>query len=132
MRFETPQGGYLAMAGLRGRPLLLNFWATWCPPCVSELALLDRFHREQQARGWQVVGLAIDNLVPVRAFLQKRPLDFQIGLAGVAGIDLGRTLGNLAGALPFTVVFNRHGDAVHRKLGVIQAEDLQSWVRSVA
>ena len=48
---SSPDGGELALAGLRGQPLVLNFWATWCPPCVSEMPLLDRFHREQQPRG---------------------------------------------------------------------------------
>ena len=127
MRFETPQGGQLELAGLRGRPLLLNFWATWCPPCVSELPLLDRFQHEQRSRGWQVVGLAVDNRAPVVDFLGKRPVSFAIGLAGMGGVELSRTLGNTAGALPFTVVFDRAGDLVRRKLGVIDPADLQQW-----
>jgi thiol-disulfide isomerase/thioredoxin len=59
-RFPTPAGGDLDMATFLGRPLLLNFWATWCPPCVREMPLLDRFHRAHAAQGWRVVGLAID------------------------------------------------------------------------
>jgi thiol-disulfide isomerase/thioredoxin len=127
MQFETPQGGQLELATLRGRPLLLNFWATWCPPCVSELPLLDRFHRQQRARGWQVVGLAVDNLLPVREFLDRQPVGFPIGLAGTNGIELARALGNSGGGLPFTVIFNRAGDAVQRKLGVIRSDELQNW-----
>jgi thiol-disulfide isomerase/thioredoxin len=125
-----PQGGELSMAGLRGTPMLLNFWATWCPPCVSELPLLDRFHREQQAHGWRVVGLAVDNREPVLEFLSKRPVSFQIGLAGMSGVELARAMGNSAGALPFSVVFNRAGEAVRHKLGIIESEDLKRWVAS--
>jgi len=132
LRFETPTGGQLALADLRGKPLLLNFWATWCPPCVGELPLLDRFHHEQQARGWQVVGLAVDNLAPVREFLGKRPVGFAIGLAGVDGVALSRTLGNTGGALPFSVVFDAAGKVAERKLGVIQPEDLTRWTAVIA
>jgi len=127
MRFDTPSGGSLTLESLRGRPLLLNFWATWCPPCVSELPLLDRFYREQQSRGWQVVGLAVDNLAPVRGFLDKRPVSFPIALAGLDGVALSRQLGNAGGALPFSVVVDRGGNIVQRKLGVIADADLQRW-----
>ena len=130
MRFETPSGGQLSFADLRGKPLLLNFWATWCPPCISELPLLDRFHREQQARGWQVVGLAVDNRAPVTEFLGKHPVGFAIGLAGLEGVELARTMGNAGGALPFTVVFDRSGTVNDRKLGTIQPEDLTRWLAS--
>jgi thiol-disulfide isomerase/thioredoxin len=131
MRFETPTGGQLSFSDLRGKPLLLNFWATWCPPCVSELPLLDQFHREQRARGWQVVGLAVDNREPVAEFLGKRPVGFPIGLAGIEGVELARTMGNTGGALPFTVVFDHTGDAKARKLGVIQQEDLARWATTI-
>jgi thiol-disulfide isomerase/thioredoxin len=132
MHFDTPTGGKLTLADLRGKPLLLNFWATWCPPCVSELPLLDRFHGDQSARGWQVVGLAVDNLEPVRQFLGKRPVDFAIGLAGIEGVELSRAMGNSSGALPFTVVFDRAGDLVERKLGIIKPDDLTRWVATIS
>lgn len=129
LQFEQPGGGRLSMSTLRGRPLLLNFWATWCPPCVAELPLLDRFHRAQQSRGWQVVGLAVDQLAAVSAFLQKRPVGFVIGLAGLDGIELARSLGNTAGGgLPFTAVFDSAGRLIDRKLGVVTEDELQRWV----
>jgi thiol-disulfide isomerase/thioredoxin len=129
MQFERPEGGDLRMSAFRGRPLLLNFWATWCPPCVSELPLLDQFHRDQASRGWQVVGLAVDNRSPVTDFLKNRPVSFPIGLAGLEGTELARSLGNTAGALPFSVLFNRSGVAFDWKLGAIHAADLQAWTR---
>lgn len=129
MQFEQPDGGELRLADFRGRPLLLNFWATWCPPCVTELPLLDRFDRDQPARGWRVVGLAVDNRTSVVEFLRQRPMGFPIGLAGLEGVDLSRRLGNASGALPFTILFDRTGVAVDRKLGAIHSEDLQGWAR---
>ena len=118
----------LAMGAFAGKPLLLNFWATWCPPCVEELPLLNTFHRENKANGWQVVGLAIDQPSSVRKFLARLPLDFPVGLAGLGGSELGRSLGNLTGGLPFTVVFGAEGRVLHRKMGQVTPQDLQKWV----
>ncbi|OBS31789.1 redoxin [Tepidimonas fonticaldi] len=130
-QWDRPEGGTVAAAAFRGRPLLLNFWATWCPPCVEELPLLDRFYRERQADGWQVLALAIDQPSAVRQFLQRQPLSFPVGLAGFGGTDLGRQLGNDNGALPFTVVFDRAGRIAHRKLGQVKPQDLQAWAQGV-
>lgn len=121
----TPQ----PMAGFRGRPLLVNFWATWCPPCVEELPLINTFYREHAARGWQVLGLAVDQAAPVSRFLARLPLDFPVALAGFAGTDLARSLGNPSGALPFSVVFAEDGAVLHRKLGKVNAEELAQWAR---
>jgi thiol-disulfide isomerase/thioredoxin len=126
-RFERPEGGELAMSALLGRRTLVNFWATWCPPCVKELPMLDAFHRAQPPDGWQVVGLAVDGPTPVREFLARSPVAFPVGLAGLDGIDIGRSLGNAAGGLPFTVVFDRAGAVVDRKLGELVQADLDRW-----
>ena len=130
--FDRPGGGELRLAELRGKPVLLNFWASWCVPCVTELPLLDRFHREHRARGWQVVGLAVDSLGPVQEFLAQHPVGFPIGLAGFEGVSLSRTLGNAAGGLPFRVVFGSAGGSEYRKLGVIGSQDLALWAASVS
>ena len=129
MQWETPQGGVVPMQSFRGRPLLLNFWATWCPPCVEELPLINAFYQQNKANGWQVLGLAVDKLASVQAFLQKMPLDFPVGMAGLAGADLGRGLGNLAGGLPFSVVVGGNGQVLQRKMGRLSASDLDAWVR---
>jgi thiol-disulfide isomerase/thioredoxin len=126
-RFERPEGGELAMAALRGHPVVLNFWATWCAPCIKEMPLLDAFYKEHKAKGWHVVGLAIDSPTPVREFLGKLPVSFPIGLAGLNGVDLSRALGNPSGALPFSVAFDRPGNAIFRKLGLLKPEDLREW-----
>lgn len=127
LRFPQPGGGELVMQSLRGRPLVLNFWATWCPPCVKEMPDLDRFQRQFAARGWQVVGLAIDAPTPVREFLARSPVSYPIGLAGLDGTTLSRRLGNQTGALPFTAVFNAAGAVVLRKLGEANLQQMQQW-----
>ncbi len=124
LRFDTPMGGVLDMQALRGQPMLLNFWATWCPPCVEELPLIDRFFQTQATNGWHVVGVAVDQLPAVQSFLHKTPVGFPVGLAGLAGTTLSRSLGNLSGGLPFTVVFGASGAVLHRKMGRLNAADL--------
>ena len=127
MSFDTPDGQPQLMSNFRGKPLLLNFWATWCPPCVEELPLLDAFYQEQKPNGWQVLGLAVDQPSAVRKWLQAKPLSFAVGMAGLGGTELSKSMGNLAGSLPFTVVFGASGALLHRKTGKVSNEDLTQW-----
>ena len=130
-QFDTPDGGKLALADFSGKPLLLNFWATWCPPCVKEMPLLDRFAQEQRAAGWQVVGLAIDKIEPVRQFLAEHPVRYPIAVVGPEALEWLRSLGNLSGGLPFSVAFSSTGELAQRKLGEINVSELAAWVASV-
>ena len=127
LTLNTPAGSPLALASLKGKPLLVNFWATWCPPCVDELPLLDRFYQENRANGWQVVGIAVDQLDAVTRFLGKMPLQFPVVLVGPSGIELGKSLGNLSGGLPFSIVLGADGALMHRKMGRVTPDDLSAW-----
>ena len=127
LQFAALDGNVLQMSSMRGRPLLLNFWATWCPPCVEELPLLSSFYQEHSAKGWQVLGLAVDQLDPVKRFLARTPVSFPVVLAGVSGVEIGRSLGNLSGGLPFTVVLGSDGLVAHRKMGKVTPDNLRAW-----
>ena len=127
LKFDTPSGQTLAMSSLKGQTLLLNFWATWCPPCVEELPLIDGFFQENSKKGWQVLGLAVDQLAAVNGFLVKAPVKFPVALAGMSGVALSQSLGNLGGGLPFTVVLGKDGSVRHRKMGRVTPDDLRAW-----
>ena len=127
LSFARLDGSALALASLRGKPLIINFWATWCPPCVKEMPEFDRFHRDFSARGWQVLGLAIDGPTPVRDFLARVPVGYAIALAGFEGTELSRKLGNPQGALPFTVLLDASGKPLKRHLGETNYANLASW-----
>ncbi|MFM9922284.1 TlpA disulfide reductase family protein [Variovorax sp. H27-G14] len=129
--FERPEGGDLALSSLRGKPLLLNFWATWCPPCVEEMPMIDAFFKQHGANGWQVVGLAIDQPSAVRKFLQRTPVTYPTGLAGLQGTELVKNLGNTGGGLPFTLVLNASGSVAARKMGKLEPADLDTWRREL-
>lgn len=126
-QFAQLDGAKLATASFRGKPLVLNFWATWCPPCVEELPLLNAFFNENKAKGWRVLGLAVDQVAPVTRFLKQAPIAFPVALAGFPGIEVSKSLGNLSGGLPFTVVFGPTGAVLQRKMGKLHPDDLRAW-----
>ncbi len=131
---ERLDGSTLALSSFKGRRLIVNFWATWCPPCLREMPLIESFHRQFGPHagpgGWHVLGLAIDRREPVQQFLKRQPVSYEIALAGLDGTELVRALGNVAGGLPFTVVFDAQSNVLHRKLGELKEADLRSWVGS--
>jgi hypothetical protein len=96
---------------------------------VRELPQFDRFAREYGPKGWQVVGLAIDNQASVLDFLKRVPVSYPIGLAGLDGSDLMAGLGNTQGALPFTVVLNAQGEVTHSHLGQTSFDQLSEWAK---
>jgi thiol-disulfide isomerase/thioredoxin len=127
LSFASIDGVPLPMTRLRGKALLLNFWATWCAPCATEMPLLDAFARTASSRGWSVLALAVDSAEPVRRFLAERALSLPVALAGADGLDLSRSLGNSIGALPFTVAFAASGQVTQRKLGALDGLALRAW-----
>ena len=128
---DRPDGTTFATQTLLGQPLLLNFWATWCPPCVKEFAELDRFAVQFKPKGWAVLGLALDSSEKVGAFLAKQPVSFLIGIAGMAGSDLVRSLGNKNGVLPFSVMFNSAGQPTWHKIGTTDLQELTQQAQSM-
>lgn len=126
----TPDGQPLSLASLRGKPLLVNFWATWCPPCVEELPMIDAFWRQNASNGMQVIALAVDRMESVKVFLGKHPLSMPVGVLGAGGASLSKTLGNAAGGLPFSVFLSANGEIYKQKLGKLSEIDLEQWLKS--
>lgn len=124
MVLPAPDGGQFVMAEHRGKPLIVNFWATWCAPCVEELPLLNDFHAKDN--GWATIGIAVDTPANVQRFVQRFALAFPIGIAGTAGLRLSKELGN-TGGLPYTLVVDKKGMIRERKIGQINATDLANW-----
>ncbi|MBL0149726.1 MAG: TlpA family protein disulfide reductase [Ideonella sp.] len=132
LRFTKPDGGELAMADFRGQPLVINFWATWCPPCVRELPALEAFAREQRGTGGvRVLGLAVDAAAPVKAFIQREGIQLPVAIAGLEGSELARQLGNAQGGLPFTVLLAADGRLAQSRLGETSRVELSRWANAL-
>jgi thiol-disulfide isomerase/thioredoxin len=131
LSLPRPDEQLLSMKSFKGRPLLVNFWATWCPPCVREMPLLDEFYKQMKPSGMEMVGVAVDSPTPVRGFLGKTPVGFPVVLAGADGAGLARTLGNSLGGLPYTVMADAHGRVVARQMGELMPAQLADWARII-
>lgn len=130
LQLMQPDGGQMALSSLRGKPVLVNFWATWCPPCLREMPLINQFAQSQAARGThavQVLGIAVDQAANVNRWIARQPLAFPVVLAGAGGVSMTRTLGNISGGLPFTILFDAQGQVQQRKIGELSEQDLAQW-----
>lgn len=122
-------GAEQAFAQWSGRPLLINFWATWCAPCVEEMPVLDAFAARQGASGVQVIGVALDDPDEVGKFLDRVSVDYPILLGGHPGVDdLSVVLGNRRSVLPFSVLVDADGRLAATAFGDFDAAELAAWV----
>lgn len=109
----------------QGRLLLLNFWATWCPPCREEMPALSAAARRWEARGVSVVGLSSEPAETVRDFARTHPVDYVLG-SGPMVDELRRRLGDTAEVLPYSVLLAPNGQVVAQRVGPYSAAELES------
>jgi thiol-disulfide isomerase/thioredoxin len=124
--FPDLSGRRRRLSEWQGRPLLCNFWASWCVPCREELPLLDAAFRENASIGLQVVGIAVDNAANVSKYLKSVPIGYTVLVAEGSAIGLMRALGNPGGILPFSITVDGAGRLRQRKLGAYSARELRS------
>ncbi|HRL22489.1 MAG TPA: TlpA disulfide reductase family protein [Alcaligenes sp.] len=115
------------LSSYAGKPLVINFWATWCAPCVKEMPDLQALHQRYPEVNF--VGIAVDSKDNVREFLQRVPVSYDILLSGPGGVKQMRSLGNKKGGLPFTVVFGSNGRVSERILGQIDPQKLDEVIK---
>lgn len=113
----------------RGKVVVLNFWATWCPPCLEEMPAFSALQRELGGRGLQFIGLAIDETETVKRFIDTTPVGYPILIAEQGGEAYAARLGNRLGVLPFSAVFDRTGRLVEVHTGVFKPENLAPLLR---
>ncbi len=125
--FELPtlDGGTVSPADFTGRVLIINFWATWCAPCIREIPLLVETRARLGADKVEVIGVAMDDPDAVRKFLAERDVPYPIALAKMSDAALMHAYGNERNALPFTVILDAQGRLAARKLGEYHAPELE-------
>lgn len=121
-----PAGKPVRLGDWRGQPMLVNFWATWCPPCLREMPAFSRL--QEKHPGVRFVGIAADSVDNVRAFVAKNPISYPIVLPPDGGIGLMSELGNLRGGLPFTIAVDSAGNARHVRLGGLSEQETEAIV----
>jgi thiol-disulfide isomerase/thioredoxin len=122
---HDPDGKPATLAAFKGHIVVVNFWASWCGPCVEEMPALMTLNNEYAKKGVKFVGIGVDSEKNVKAFLQKVPVDYPVYVSGFGGADLARNFGNTAGGLPFTVVIEATGAVRSTKLGQIEPTELK-------
>ncbi|QWD72620.1 TlpA disulfide reductase family protein [Polynucleobacter sp. UB-Raua-W9] len=128
--WQSPDGKTANTAQWRGKVLVVNFWASWCPPCVEEMPALDQLQREYMQQNVVFVGIGIDSPSNILEFLEKTPVSYPILIGGLEGSSLSKQMGNTQGALPYTVIINSKGKSTFTKLGKINEEELRKAIKS--
>jgi thiol-disulfide isomerase/thioredoxin len=113
-------------AALTGKVVVVNFWATWCIPCVGELPVFNKLHRDLTSKGVAVVGIDMgdEGIARVRSFLTKHPIDYPVGLAGDAMAAQYKLE-----SFPVTLVFDRSGKLIQRFDESLTEKDLLAAVQ---
>ena len=112
----------------QGQWVIMNFWGTWCPPCVDEMPELDGIYKTISKNGIIMLGVAIDSPSAVRAFQDQVKVTYPLVLGGFEGTELATALGNKTGGLPYTVIIDPNGDVAWQKGGRIDAAKLLAAV----
>jgi thiol-disulfide isomerase/thioredoxin len=116
----------VALERYRGKPLIVNFWARWCAPCRVEIPELIAIRKAHKGK-LEVLGIGIeDKADAAKEFAKAYEMDYPVFVAREKGIPLMQALGNTKGGLPFTIVIDRNGQVVQKKMGIMKKADLDA------
>lgn len=110
------------LSSFGGRPLMVNFWATWCAPCRREIPLLNKIRVERKAQNAEIVGVAVDFKEDVLKFLQKTPLSYPLLIGEEDGLAAAESFG-MGMAFPFSVFVDSKNRILTIKIGELHEDE---------
>ena len=113
----------------QGKILIINFWATWCPPCRKEIPEFIKLQQELGDQGLQFIGIAIEEKTSVEEYIDFVKINYPILIGEDAGIALSQKMGNTINALPFSIVVDNKGNIVHRQPGEFSRNQILEVVK---
>ncbi len=116
------------IAEWRGKILIINFWATWCPPCKKEIPEFITLQNQYSAQGLQFIGVALEDKESVREYMNTVKINYPVLIAEDQGIALAFKLGNVSGTVPFTVVVDQNGQIIYRHQGNFSKDQILSVI----
>ena len=114
-----------------GKVLVVNFWATWCPPCRREMPAFIELQDELGAQGLQFIGVAIDDADKVADFIDTYGVNYPMLLGDLAAIEVGKKYGNRFGALPYTVIVDRQGKISFTRRGELEKHEAETEIKKL-
>ncbi|MES9844668.1 MAG: TlpA disulfide reductase family protein [Candidatus Sedimenticola sp. PURPLELP] len=127
--FTDLEGNIRQQSEWQGKVLVVNFWATWCPPCRKEMPLFVDMQNKYAAKGLQFIGIAIDNPGLVQDFYDVYGINFPVLIGGADAIQLSNRLGNRFESLPFTAIFDRDGTTRYVQAGLMTETILEEQLK---
>ncbi len=129
LKLPDPRGQEVKLEQWQGKTLVVNFWATWCPPCQKEMPVFSRLQQAWRERGVQFIGIAVDSAGNVERFADKTPVAYPLLVGGTEVMRLSKDLGNPSLGLPFTLIIKADGQIHARKLGGIEENEMDTLLQ---